>query len=282
MQFERDLTILFDDTSTIKEFSRELQDYQRDSATILLPVSGFLNVGLYKPFDVLYFEGITFNTNSSIVTGEYWNGSAFVPLEFFIDQTDGFKRSAFLEWKKSEGWAKTTISGDELFWVRFSVDIATSSMDVRALNILFANDNELLKENSTILERFLPEGQVSFASLHSRVRDLIVQSLNNRGQFTKKESSEVQTTRGLINDVAKWDLLRKEQVKEAAINLALATIYNQASDAPDDVWAERHRFYNDRGQLHLQTVKLALDRDDDGVEDESENRMTSAINVQRI
>ncbi len=282
MQFERDLSILLDDSATFKEFSRELQDYQRDEATFIIPVAGFLYVGLYKPFDALYFEGVTFNVNTSVMKGEFFNGTAFVSLDFFVDNSNGFSRSAFFNWNKSDNWAISDVNGDSLFWVRFSVNVATSSMTTRALNILFSDDTQLLAENSTILERFLPEGQVTFASLHQRTRDTIVQAIRNRGQFTKKGNDETQTGRGLINDVTKWDFLKIDQVREAAINLVLSNIYLQASDQPEDIWQVRHNHYKDKGNQHLQTFFLSLDRDDDGKEDESENRMTSAINVVRI
>jgi len=271
MIFERDLTIFVDTT----EHSQALADYNRDDVTFTLLSSQFLHVGLYKPFNKLYWEFVTADTAGVTLTAEYFNGTSFVPLNFFVDETLDLARSGTQTWQRPEDWTTTTVNGDDLFWVRFSVSVDTSSLTLRGLNILFANDNDLAKENSTIT-RFLPTGANSFAPLHERVRDDIVQMIRNRGRSTRKLNAT------LSENITKWDFLDSQEIRNAAIYFALEKIYFQASDGTADKWLQRSVQSRAMAGEAMNLFFLTLDDNDDGVVDTNENLKLTAIEVKRI
>ena len=290
MIFEKDLTIFHDDDSTFTEFSRELRDYNRDDVAITLTTGDFLYVGLFKPFTELYLELVTANTSGlSVITGEFFSKAAadFAALPFFIDESVGFSRSAFLKWNLAPGetpnttdWEKTTINGDELFWVRFSVNVNTIAMTMRGLNILFSNDNELEKEVSTI-ERFLPDGDISFAPLHQRIVLDIVDAIRNRGQ-SKRLEDPTGSSIDRIEMITKWDFLDLTQIAQAATYLALSKIFFAASDSPEDNHQIRGLRYKQLGDSALASYWLSLDIDDDGIQDDVEAATDTRIIVQRV
>ncbi len=271
MIFERDLTIYIE----TKEESLFLADYKRDDVNFSLLDSQFFYVGLYKPFNQLYWEFVTPDTNGVVLTVEYWNGTAFSPLNFLSDSTLNWSRSGFQNWTKSDDWSSTVINGDDLFWIRLSVDITTSSIDLRATNLLYADDNDLSKENSTI-SRFLPSGDISFAPLHERVRDDVVQLIRNRGQSTRKTNAD------FARNITKWDFLDFNEIRQASIYYALEKIYFAASDGTDDKWLQRSKINNQMANEAMNMFFLSLDKDDDGQVDTDENLLITAIQVTRI
>ena len=279
MIFENDLTVLIDGT----EQSERLRDYNRDGVTSIITDAQFIHVGLFKPFNQLYWEFTAPNTVAATLTYEYFNGTAFVDLPFLRDDTQdsniAWSRSGFKNWKTPDDWTKTTISGDDLFWVRFSPTVTTSSIGFRAINILFADDNDLEKENSTIA-RFLPTNAISFAPLHERVRDDIIQTLRNRGLAKTSDLSTQSLI--LLRNITKWDILDAEEIRNAAIYYALEKIYFQASDGTADKWMQRSVDSRKKGGDALNLFFLTIDKNDDGRVDPAEQLAPTRVIIDRV
>lgn len=129
--FENDLIVFHDDNSVFTDFSLEASDYKRDPFKIeLSSTQDYLYAGLYKPFGFIYFEPKVSNTVSNVLTAEFFDGTDFVSLANFLDRSKGFTRAGFIEWKRNQtDWEKTTINGEELFWIRFrpNADLSQSS-----------------------------------------------------------------------------------------------------------------------------------------------------------
>jgi len=280
MIFEKDLTILIDGN----EFSKDMADFNRDDVNTGLPSGNFIHAGLYKPFTELYWEFTTASTTAAVLTGEYFDGTAFVPLPFFNDGTIDFNiplgRSAFMKWKNPDDWAKTTVAGDDLFWVRFSPDTLITSMGIRGIGILFSDDNELEKEVSTI-SRFLPDGDISFAPLHQRIVLDIVDAIRNRGQ-SKRLEDPTNSSIDRIEMITKFDFLDVTQIRQAATYLALAKIFFANSDSPEDNHQIRGLRYKQQGDAALASYWLSLDLNDDGIQDDVEAATDTRIIVQRV
>ncbi len=108
-----DLFIKHDDDSSFSDFSVEGRNYLRDTFDIVLTTADFLYVGLFKPFDRIFIEMNTANTNSATLTGEFYNGTSFTALSNYEDATNALTRSGFMRWDRSQtDWAETTIDGD--------------------------------------------------------------------------------------------------------------------------------------------------------------------------
>ena len=90
------------------------------------------------------------------------------------------------------------------------MNVNTIAMTMRGLNILFSNDNELEKEVSTI-ERFLPDGDISFAPLHQRIVLDIVDAIRNRGQ-SKRLEDPTNSSIDRIEMITKFDFLDTTQI----------------------------------------------------------------------
>lgn len=264
MIFPEDLSVLHDDNGTFIDWSVEANDFGRDSFVLpLVAAEDHLYVGLYKPFKQLYLELKVLNVIANDLTAEYWDGSTWNNLSSFLDMTKGMTRSGFLSWDKPTDWAKTAVNGDEMYWVRFvpSVDI-TGTTEIQGLNIVFADDQDLVNEFSNVLSYL--QSLSSFISYHQSVRDDIVQSLRNKGNV------KTNSTANELKKITKWDLLDINEVKMGAVYGVLSKIFFQLSDDPEDKWYQRHKDYEAKCKEALELYSLSLDKNDDGIENKSE------------
>jgi len=276
MIFPKDLSVLHDDNGTFIDWSVEANDYGRDSFVIpLVAAEDHLYVGLYKPFKEVYLELKVLNVIANDLTAEYWNGSTWNNLSEFLDDSKGMTRSGFLSWAKPDDWVATTVNSDSMFWVRFvpSVDI-TGTTEVQGLNIVFADDQDLVNEFSNVLSYL--QSLSSFISYHQSVRDDIVQSLRNKGNV--KTNSSAQT----LKNITKWDLLDTEEIKLGAVYGVLSKIFFQLSDDPEDKWYQRHKDYENKCKEALELYSLSLDLNDDGKDDKSEMVRYQGVSLTRV
>lgn len=263
MIFENDLTIYHNTT----EVSKDLQDYQRDSYKITLGQTDKIYIGLYKPFNSLYVELIKINESPGALTARYGG----TDLPFFDDQTNNLTRSGFLKWKKPDDWNASVINGDNLFWIELSG--LTTELEIRAINILFSDDNDLKKELQSI-EKYLAQGQISFAPTHQTVRDDIVQTLRNKGKSKASKKCN-------LDKITKWDLLDISEVNLASKYFVLEKIFWQASGAPGDKFSVRQREAKAEGDKAFDLFFLSLDENDSG-KDPGQMNVREVIYVERI
>ena len=268
MIFEKDLNIHIG----LEDYSLILNDFQRDELDLILPSGEFIYVGLYKPFNALYWEFVEASADDAIGRADYFNGTLWTPLENYQDDTLSGSRSGFIKWKKPEDWTSSMVGTSDLFWIKFyfSVDFVAK---IRAINILFSDDNDLKKELQSI-EKYLAQGQISFAPTHQTVRDDIVQTLRNKGKIKYGPNQK-------FNQITKWDLLDISEVNLASKYFVLEKIFWQASGAPGDKFSVRQREAKSEGDKAFDLAFLSLDEDDTG-KDPGKMNVRQMVYVERV
>jgi hypothetical protein len=216
------------------------------------------------------------NTNANTFTAQYYNGTTWVSLDNFLDLSKGFTRSGFLSWSKSDIWDNTSVNSTDLYWVRLrpSADHLVTT-ELQGLNIVYADDQDLTNEFSSISSQLSNLGLSSYITYHQSVRDDIVQALRNKGEYKVNNQS-------FFKDITKWDLLNAEQVKKAATYYCLSKIFFELSDSVEDKWYQRSKDFNDKGNKAIETYYLSIDKDDDGIETQAEKVNDNNINLFRI
>lgn len=275
MLFANDLNIFHDNNSVFEDASQELNDYGRDSYPIqLISAEDYLYLGLYKPFSQVYVEMKVVNANANTFTAEYWNGSTWNSLSNFLDLSKGFTRSGFLSWSKSTDWASNAVNSETLYWVRLKPSADHSlTTEIQGLNIVFADDQDLINEFSSISAQLSNLGLTSFITYHQGVRDDVVQAIRNSG--TNKYNVDE------LKNITKWDFLDSEEVKRGATYHCLSKIFFELSDNVDDKWYQRSKDYNAKGNKALEVYFLTLDKNDDGIKDSYETLSSRNINLFR-
>lgn len=273
--FSDDLTVFHDDNSSFTDFSFEAQNFIRDEFSVeLVSAEDYLYVGLFKPFDRLYVEMRTANTNANTFDAEYWNGTAFVDLSNFLDLSKGMTRSGMITWTKSDDWASTTVNSENLFWIRMkpSADHSVGT-EIQGLNIVFSDDDDMREEYRNV-DSLRNRNDTSFIAFHQAAREWIVQKLRNQGNVKRDNQFSAE-----LLDITKWDLLKSEQVNEASKFMALARVFDNASDNSDGKFWQLARKYERSANEQFQLFLLTLDNDNDGIIDDAEK---SAITFARI
>lgn len=265
LRVKNKLTVFDDNDGVFSDYSREALDYARDTFTVTLDSStSYLYVGFFKPINVFYANVSTANTEASVLSGEYYNGTAWANLDGFYDETNAFFRSGFIQWSRNQdGEAKTTVNSIELYWYRFSVSVTSSATTFSGLNIVFSDDNDLKREYYEVSD-FLPTGETSHILTHVATRDHIIQFLRNSGHF--KESNNT----GNVYDITAFDLLDIGQIKLAATYLALSKIFLSVQDNTDDVFLDKSKHFLSLYNSAIRTFYLDLDQNDNGITETSE------------
>jgi len=227
---------LFHSDST--NFTNTLCDFSRDTSSVELATDEYLYIGFDSRFYSFFLYGTTYNTNSSVISLEYFDGSSWqtINAKDLADDTQGFSRVGFVSWKfdDSTEWEKTTHESIEQYWVRVSVDTATTSMELNAINCLFADDNDIIRMYPPLSRSDFKLGETDYINIHVVVRDEIVQEFRNKGLLKRGSESSYKYLR-----VVAQDLLDFQEVRMAARHLAIAKIFWGVSDNPEDSWAEK-------------------------------------------
>ena len=187
---------LHDNNSVFADLSQDANEFLRDEFTVdFVAIEDVLYIGLYKPFNSVYFE---FKTPLAGDLSFTINGNALAVK----DDTRNFLRSGFIEFDKPKDWILETINGIEAFWVKINSSIDFVS-EIQGVNTVYADDNDL-KENFRDINSFLAKGDISFIAYHVAARNEIIQRFRNGG-FIKEDNSVVDGNR--FANIGKWDLL---------------------------------------------------------------------------
>lgn len=92
------------------DLSQKLKDYGTASASLELAVDEYLYVGYEKPFKQFFAELEVKNTNANTLSGEYYDGTTWQPLNTLLDESDGFTKSGFFFFEKPNAWAATSVA----------------------------------------------------------------------------------------------------------------------------------------------------------------------------
>ena len=79
------LTIYHDNNSTFDEYSNQLVDYTRATASFTyIQAEDSIYIGYYKPINVFYVELGTANTNTSVLSVNYWTIEVGAGVQKFL------------------------------------------------------------------------------------------------------------------------------------------------------------------------------------------------------
>ena len=167
---------IFKDTENL---SQVLENYLTDSKVLSFLSGEFLYIGFRKPFSDIYAELKPTAVVANTLSLEYYSGS-WMSLSAY-DRTNGLNRSGFIRWDKTqiEDWEKTTIEGKELYWIRLYVTNPVTDLEIKGINLVFADDQDL-KEGYPDIFEFLPENSQSFIAYHQEARNYILTYLKNK------------------------------------------------------------------------------------------------------
>lgn len=255
------LTVLVDNAGTVSNYSREAAIYARDTFSASIDADTFLLVGHYKTFESIYVNITEPGDPGMALVVSFWNGSDWVAAAGVRDETKGFSRSGFLKWDRLQtDQASSIISGQHAVFMRISAaNPGTGSVTFAGVNLLLACDTDLRREFPNAADEQFLQGQASHVLIHEASRNDILQELRKRGYATATGGATV------------FDLLAIEEIKQAAVYLALSKIFLNASDSPEDIWMMKSKHYAGRHKDQMATF-LAFDSNDDGEASSAETR----------
>ena len=264
------LNVKYFSDPTYTDYDKILGDEATGSATITLADSEYLYIGFYKPISEIYFEFTTPNINANTLAAEYYSedDSDWSSLTI-TDETNGFTENGFIHFNRpvdsndSNDWGENTVDSKELYWIRLQPSVTHSETVYKFCGLIFSDDKSLATINPFINDSEMLCGQTTHLKVHVAARNRIIQKLLTEGKI--KYNSD-----GLRTRITGWDILDKNEVKEAAAYLALSFIYFNLSDNPVDSWMEKSKYYD---RIYLNLIKssvLSLDVDDDGLIDDTE------------
>lgn len=265
------LKINHDSTDISRQQGR--YEYQPSALAFDGTTSSGLYVGYTKPISNLYLN-ITSGSGEREITVEYFNGTVWQDVTGLLDLTFGLTQAGFVNWDKNlEDEAKTTVEGSSLYWYRITPD-AAATITFKGINTLFSDDSDLVSEYPTILDH-LPEGKDSFVTFHESARKAIVTDLRKTGVSIKG----IDETKRKQLDA--FDILDKEEVREASKFLTLSKIFGWLSDNTGDKWEGLEAKYA-REAAGAITPLISIDSDNDGKEDDSEVAETKVVLIGRL
>lgn len=259
------------------DHSDDLFDFTRDQVSISFGTSDFIYIGFYKPINFFYIDLADANVNNTTLQATIWDGTNWVSVSL-EDKTKGFKRSGYVSFNDSikDSMKSKTINTKDLFWIRLATSSAMSPVLINGLNVIFADDQELIVEQPEIKSEDFLNGKQSHILTHIAVRNQIIEDLNS------KLSPKFDQVSGQQVELTAWDLLDITQLRQSAINLALSKIYFNLSDKPDDKFYQLSQDYNSRYQKSIQLSFLAIDRNDDGLKSTFESAPSDSLTNFRL
>lgn len=267
----RDLKILTtDDNLSFNDVSIDLNNYLKDIVSVADASITIFYVGLHKQFSKIYLELDSFYDGSGSFLFQA-NTSAGLSALLVTDESKDLTRSGFVEWSKGDFWDLTTINGDEKYWLKITCN-NVGAYSLKGLNIVFSNDDDLMKETSLISDRFKRTGEKSFINYHVASRDEMIQRFKNSGKVLKDSQNN-------IFEISQWDFNRPEQLREASKYLTLSKIFFDVSSEIDDKYYQKYTDYMSQFQKAFDLYLLSIDFNDDGRENENEKRNIRAVKL---
>jgi hypothetical protein len=199
------------------------------------------------------------------LTVEKYNGTSWEEVDSF-DETEGLSESGFIFLDEYDDEAVQTFESKEQYWMRLSLDVSSSVMSIRLLNLLFNNLEDLINEEPDI-EEFYPASVDSHVLSMVASREYILRKINNSGQYKYKESTKE------ISQINQFDLFDINEVREASTYYSLYKIFSNVVNDPDDKWKDKSQAYFKKFTASWKVFEgamLSLDSDDSGEESDAE------------
>lgn len=286
------LTILHNSDTTFTDLSNYCHDFLRDSF-ILEPLDDdYIYIGYYKPINQIFVERVSGTANTGSMTGQYYNttDAEWQSLTGFYDDTKNLNRSGFISWERNQlNQGNSEIDSTDLFWIRLKTGALSNAVTLIAINIVFADDNDLKAEFYNILDTdYLRTGQTSHIASHLAARREIIQEIRNSGK--KKKFGTLLPTNTYSFDkiygyayenINAWDILDIGEIRTAATYLAMSKVFFSLSDRVDDFYNSEGNRYRKAYQDALSLFYLSIDESDDGLANSEEKLQTNTYYMTR-
>lgn len=252
------------------DYSHKSSNFGKDSFSINLTVNDFIYVGYNKPINVLYVNHISSFVDEGMLSLQVFNGTEWVNASV-EDDTFGLQRSGYVKFKRDLGQVASVVDDVSTYWYRFSSSIAREGLVLSGINLVFASDYDLLLEQPYItMDEFLSSSLKSHILTHVAVRNEILQKFRNKDYYKLDKD-------GFKQDLNQWDLIDIDEVKQAAIYLAISKIYFNMSDSSSDTWAVKSSEYRSKFESCIQAASLSLDFNDNGIKDIEEVKTQTTV-----
>ena len=256
------------------DISFKVLSFARDTASTPVTTAQFIYFGLYKPFNHIYLEVGTANSNASTMTIQYYNGSSYTSISRMLDDTQGLTRSGYISFDRPTDWALSTEGGESKYFIKISFSANLSAgTTIQGMNLVFSDDQDLKGVYPHVIN-YLTANETTFILRHENSRDLIIQELRNRG-FQKKGANN-----SFYENLDAWDLLEINEVRLWSTYLTMANIFSSLQSNEGDVYKEKSEDYLKKAEFYKAGAYLTLDKDDDGVLDDAEQ--ASDVTVRRL
>lgn len=182
----------------------------------------------------------------------------------FIDVT----QNKYLDWAYA-------VDGSETITVEIDNGTGPITKDytIEVLSVvddyLFADDSDLISFEPDLL-RFVRKGRHSFKDIHREVQTLIIAELDEM-RIWDEDGNKL--TKAAVVDVS--------EVREWAKFYALKIIMEGQSKTPDDVFSEKAKKYAAMRDKHKNRAAIRLDRNGDGIIEDSEAKDLRTFNLRR-
>ena len=247
------------------EVTDSLQNVVDNPTPWVLTTPDFVYIGFRGKFASRHFQIGTANAASSVVSIEYWNGTAWTSVLDIVDQTNGFKIDGWISWVNQNDWQKkkqTPIDDVDLFYVRLSVSVdLDGGTTLQSLVNLFSDDDlisvyypELISDN-----RYLPPNRTNFMEQHVAAREKVILRLMQRRT---------------INDEAQ--IIDINEVAVAAVHAAVETLLRPITQGREIFKRAQEDFKNEINEL-----TKAIDKNKDGIVSNKERNNFSTMDVVR-
>lgn len=238
-----------------------------------LQTTDFVYVGYHGKFAARFFEVGAANTDSSVLSVDFWNGTAWEAVDDLVDQTSvggkTFAQSGFVSWQNKETWVQRSLTGIdsdvELYWVRLSVSVnLNAATTLRSILNLYCDDNLVRAYFPEIITdtNYLPDGKTTFLDQYIAAKNMVVLRLKQR-KAIDDESQIVD-----VNDVA----VAATYAAACIIMKPIAT-----SDAAKAIAMAACQGFDDE----IGKVTIPVDENKDGIISDDERGQPIAVKVER-
>lgn len=279
-----ELRTLFSDNGTINDLSVNANDYHSGVDTIaLVSADDKILIGSYFPFNHLYLKmGSTVNTETSVMTVKYWDGTTFRAVAELIDETASsgatLAQSGFITFTphKKYNWIKEdtvdvndneevtglgSVKIYERYWIELTVS-ANLSADTKLKWI-----GNLFNKDDKVLEGIYPDLALSKTKVAFKPNK------------TTWEEQRILAAREIISDLKRSNIIisaghiiDRSDFSMAETHKVAANVYDAFGSARDVERAKASSKYKNA----LTGFAATIDKNENGRSDSDERRETSA------
>jgi hypothetical protein len=225
---------------TLAELATQIQTQMRAAGALLYVVS------------VSADDKLTISAPSafSLLTASGTNASASIFPEIYFDAADLVGALSYTGDSIDEVIREVTVV------VENATDDETITREIRVISEradrLFSTDDKLRRHESDVL-KYVPEGRATFKDVHRRAQELMLAWLDTEGY-----------TDYLGDPLVKERFLDTKEVTEWATHEALRLIYENLSNAIDDVYSVKAKRYEKLVPFYRGRAILRIDMNQDG------------------